>query len=95
MLLSYIYLSLTIEPNKNIAWVRGEALITFYLGILVFCRLLLWILNFSPHTSWTIINVAHCIVSFFFFFFEIKSFEGNTKFTFPFYLRLLSLFFIG
>ena len=72
MLLSYIYLSLTIEPNKNIAWVRGEALITFYLGILVFCRLLLWILNFSPHTSWTIINVAHCIVSFFFFFLKLN-----------------------
>mmetsp|Transcript_37403 Transcript_37403/g.64266 ORF Transcript_37403/g.64266 Transcript_37403/m.64266 type:complete len:191 (+) Transcript_37403:33-605(+) len=54
----------SVEPNKNIAWVRGEALITFYLGILVFCRLLLWILNFSPHTSWTIINVAHCIITF-------------------------------
>ena len=52
-----------VEPNKNIAWVRGEALITFYVGILVFLRVFTWLLSLSPHVAWTFINLTHCIVS--------------------------------
>ena len=52
-----------VEPNKNIAWIRGEALLAFYVGVLVFFRVLASLLNLSPHTAWTAINVGHCIVS--------------------------------
>mmetsp|Transcript_19068 Transcript_19068/g.24088 ORF Transcript_19068/g.24088 Transcript_19068/m.24088 type:complete len:191 (-) Transcript_19068:58-630(-) len=53
-----------VEPNKNIAWVRGEALITFYVGILVFLRVFTWLLSLSPHVAWTFINLTHCIITF-------------------------------
>lgn len=53
-----------VEPNKNISWVRGEALIVFYIGVIVFLRVLLWFLSFSPHVAWSCINILHCIVRF-------------------------------
>lgn len=62
-----------VEPNKNISWVRGEALIVFYIGIIVFLRVLLWLLSFPPHMAWTCINVLHCIVCFIIF----NSFQLN------------------
>ena len=52
-----------LEPNKNIAWIRGEALITFYVGVIALIRVICALLSFTPQTSWTIVNIAHCLVS--------------------------------
>ena len=56
----------SVEPNKNISWVRGEALIAFYVGVLFFVRILLLLLSVEPSLAWTILNVAHCLVIYFF-----------------------------
>lgn len=53
-----------LEKNKNISWVRGQTLILFYVGVLVFARLLLFLFGIGPNIAWTVMNLGHSLISF-------------------------------
>mmetsp|Transcript_2944 Transcript_2944/g.10324 ORF Transcript_2944/g.10324 Transcript_2944/m.10324 type:complete len:190 (+) Transcript_2944:171-740(+) len=53
-----------IERNKNISWVRGQSLIIFYVGVIAFVRIFLYFINVPTNMAWTVVNIAHCVISF-------------------------------